>query len=62
MEWIIVDQNGIYCIQYQQVQVGDLIFGSRGNLGKFLGKAHRNGKRKKSPNLELPLRELKRSS
>ena len=37
--------------------MGDLIFGSRGNLGKFLGKAHRNGK--KSPNLELPLRELK---
>ena len=39
--------------------MGDLIFGSRGNLGKFLGKAHRNGKKKKSPNLELPLRELK---
>ena len=37
--------------------MGDLIFGSRGNLGKFLGKAHRNGK--KSPNLELSLRELK---
>ena len=33
--------------------MGDLIFGSRGNLGKFLGKAHRNGK--KGPNLELPL-------
>ena len=36
--------------------MGDLIFGSRGNLGKFLGKAHR---KKKSPNLELSLRELK---
>ena len=36
--------------------MGDLIFGSRGYLGKFLGKGDRNGK---SPNLELSLRELK---
>ena len=38
--------------------MGDIIFGSKGNLGKFLGKADRNEK-KKSPNLELSLRELK---
>ena len=26
--------------------MGELIFGTGGNLGKFLGKAHRNGKKK----------------